>query len=214
MVSEYIVQTLNDLVDGKFDIRLLTISKEFKRYPQGWLSNDLGKDLHDNIRIIFDRSKNEKEFREKCNMSLKINVPKLPIPLTEIYRVLSSSYKSPSAHGNVSLKRKLRDPANTPSLGERVSYVIVPSSQGSGDVCECSEDPEFVVDNGLSLDYKYYIEKQLRNPLVDLISFIMDKKQANKIFNDAVCRINTEHSRKRIKLDGQKSIHDFFRKKT
>jgi DNA polymerase delta subunit 1 len=147
-------------------------------------------------------------------VSLKINVPKLHIPLSEIYRVFSTSYKSPSPHGNVSLKRKLRNPGNTPALGERVGYVIVPSSQGSGDVSANSEDPDFVIESGLSLDYNYYIEKQLRNPLVDLMSFIMDKKQANKIFNDAVCRINTEHSRKRIKLDGQKSIHDFFRKKT
>ena len=164
--------------------------------------------------MIFDRSKSEKDFKEKCNMSLKINVSKLPIPLPEIYRVLSLTYKSPSPHGNVSLKRKLRNPGTEPSLGERINYVIVPSSQGSGDVSENTEDPDFVIENGLSLDYKYYIEKQLRNPLVDLMSFIMDKKQANKIFNEALCRINTEHSSKRIKLYDQKSIHDFFRKKT
>jgi hypothetical protein len=155
MVSEYIQQTLNDLVDGKIEIELLTVSKEFKRYQQGWLSNDLGKDLHDHMKNIFDRSKNEKEFKEKCGVSLKINISKLPIPLTEIYRVLSTSYKNPSPQGSVSLKRKLRDPRNTPSLGERVRYVIVPSSQGNGDVCDCAEDPDFVIENGLSLDYKY-----------------------------------------------------------
>ena len=48
-----------------------------------------------------------------------------------------------------------------------VAYVIVQKAKGSP-AYEKSEDPVFVLDNGLPIDTEYYLTNQLSNPLTHL----------------------------------------------
>jgi DNA polymerase delta subunit 1 len=62
-------------------------------------------------------------------------------------------------------KMKQRDAASAPTVGDRVAYVIVKSTKGSK-AYEKSEDPIFVLENNLPIDFNYYIENQIKQPLV------------------------------------------------
>ncbi len=43
---------------------------------------------------------------------------------------------------------------------------------------EKSEDPIYVLENSIPLDYQYYVDKQLRKPLMRIFGPIMDKPEA------------------------------------
>ena len=65
-----------------------------------------------------------------------------------------------------------RDPATAPTVGDRVPYVMVQAGKNAK-AYEKSEDPLHVLQNGLSLDYEYYIDHHLKNPLVRLFGPIL-----------------------------------------
>ncbi|CAM9093350.1 unnamed protein product [Ectocarpus sp. 12 AP-2014] len=58
-----------------------------------------------------------------------------------------------------------------PTLGDRIPYVI---TKGSGDISSRAEDPRMVNVGRCRPDYLYYIDHQLRNPLVDLLQHVID----------------------------------------
>jgi len=66
----------------------------------------------------------------------------------------------------------------SPRLGDRISFVVV---RGQGDMNERVEHPEFVDKTpSLKTDTHYYISRQLRNPLTDLMKlFITDVSKLN-----------------------------------
>ena len=54
-------------------------------------------------------------------------------------------------------KMKARDAASAPTVGDRVAYVVVKGTKGSK-AYEKSEDPIYVLENNLPIDFAYYIE--------------------------------------------------------
>ena len=57
-----------------------------------------------------------------------------------------------------------------PTLGERIPYVI---TTGRGDISSRAEDPRMVNIGRCRPDYLYYIDHQLRNPMVDLLQHVI-----------------------------------------
>lgn len=70
---------------------------------------------------------------------------------------------------------------DTPRLGDRIPYVVV---KGDGDVNGRVEDPEYVskMDN-IKTDTLYYISRQLKNPLTDLMKLFIDAEKLD-IFSE------------------------------
>lgn len=77
----------------------------------------------------------------------------------------TKSYNSNLAHVKLAEKMRHRDAASAPTVGDRVAYVMVKAMKGSKGY-EKSEDPIFVLNNNLPIDYSYYIENQIKQPLV------------------------------------------------
>lgn len=57
-----------------------------------------------------------------------------------------------------------------PRLGNRIPYVI---TRGRGDMSSRSEDPR-MIGGGVKIDAEYYINNQLKNPLVTILEHVMD----------------------------------------
>jgi len=57
-----------------------------------------------------------------------------------------------------------RDEASAPSAGDRVAFVLIKSTKGAWGY-EKSEDPLYVLDNDLPIDFNHYLEHQLKQPL-------------------------------------------------
>jgi DNA polymerase delta subunit 1 len=90
----------------------------------------------------------------------------------------NKNYASNQAHVMLAKRMKERDAASAPNVGDRVAYVIVKGMKGSKNY-EKSEDPIYVLENNLPIDYTYYIENQIKQPLLRIFEPIYgDNKKA------------------------------------
>lgn len=67
-------------------------------------------------------------------------------------------YAVKSAHAVVADKIKKRDPAKAPNIGDRVSYVVIRKERDAR-VYEKSEDPLWVLEHNLPIDFEYYLNQ-------------------------------------------------------
>ncbi|MHC1631295.1 MAG: DNA-directed DNA polymerase [Methanotrichaceae archaeon] len=88
------------------------------------------------------------------------------IILTRRYTKSAASYKNKQPHVQLVEKMRARG-GRVPVVGDRVPFVIV---QGKGLFVDKSEDPQYVLENGLKIDTNYYIEKQILPPVLRLLS--------------------------------------------
>ena len=83
---------------------------------------------------------------------------------------------SPPAHKVLASRIAARDPGNAPASGDRISFLYVlpppgqPAPKLQGDRIET---PAFMKANGLRVDYKFYMEHQLMNPIAQLFALII-----------------------------------------
>ena len=90
----------------------------------------------------------------------KIPIQKLVITKTMTKK--AERYVGIQPHAELVKKIKKRSPAEAPGVGDRIGYVII---KGLELLSKRSEDPLYVIENGLEIDSKYYIENQLLPPL-------------------------------------------------
>ena len=82
-------------------------------------------------------------------------------------------------HVAVRNKIKKRNPGSEPQQGDRVPFVII---HGHGKMYEKAEDPAWVTEKGLKIDYTYYFTNQFKKPVADLLEplikedLVFDKK--------------------------------------
>lgn len=76
-----------------------------------------------------------------------------------------NTYKSKMAHVELAQRMKQRDGSNAPSIGDRVAYVMVCGTKGTKNY-ENAEDPLYVLENDLPIDFDYYLHRQLKKPLL------------------------------------------------
>ncbi len=101
---------------------------------------------------------------------------KLDISQLVITKELTKTeYKAKQAHVVLAEKMKKRDPGTAPKLGDRVSYVIIQASNKTP-AFEKAEDPIYVLENNIPIDYQYYLENQLSKPLTRIFEPILGDK--------------------------------------
>ena len=92
---------------------------------------------------------------------------------------LGSDYKTRVPHVEVRDKIKKRSPGSEPQQGDRVAFLI---TKVPGLLCDKAEDPSWVVDNKIPLDYVYYFEHQLVKPVCDLLEPLVGANPFHTIF--------------------------------
>ena len=68
-----------------------------------------------------------------------------------------------------------RQPGSEPRQGERVSFLVSDTGNPKHKLFEKAEDPVYVEENDVKLDYKYYFEK-LKKPVNDLMAPVIGDK--------------------------------------
>ena len=91
---------------------------------------------------------------------------KVPIEKLLMSKQLASAYKVPMPHVAVRDKIRLRAPGSEPQQGDRVPFVIV---KGEGRMYEKAEDPAWVREKNVPLDFQYYFTNQFKKPVQDLL---------------------------------------------
>jgi len=101
----------------------------------------------------------------------------VPMEKLLMSKQLAADYKVKMAHVEVRDKIKARAPGSEPQQGDRVSFVII---KGDGRMYEKAEDPTWVREKGLEIDYQYYFTNQFKKPVQDLLEPLVS---SDSIFN-------------------------------
>jgi hypothetical protein len=73
---------------------------------------------------------------------------------------------------------KARDPGNAPASGDRLGFVFIAAKSGQQNSAlqgDRIETPDYIRQHNLEPDYKYYIERQLMNPIGQLFGIMVEK---------------------------------------
>jgi DNA polymerase delta subunit 1 len=102
---------------------------------------------------------------------------KVPMDKLLMSKQLAAEYKVPTPHVAVRDKIRARAPGSEPQQGDRVQFVII---KGDGKMYEKAEDPAWVREKNIPIDYHYYFTNQFQKPVQDLLEPLVS---ANLIFN-------------------------------
>lgn len=105
---------------------------------------------------------------------------KMSVNMLTMSKSLRAEYASatPPAHKVLANRIKERDPGNAPASGERVAfiYVLPPVGQVASKLQgDRVETPAFIKEKGLKIDYRFYIEHQLMNPINQLFALVAER---------------------------------------
>ena len=92
-----------------------------------------------------------------------------------------TQYAVKQAHVELAAKMRVRDEASAPTVGDRVAYVMIKGLKGSKGF-EKSEDPLYVLQNNLPIDYKWYLDHQIKEPLMRIFEPILKDKTEQALF--------------------------------
>ena len=88
-------------------------------------------------------------------------------------------YKGVQPHVELVKRMMKRSPEKVPMIGDRVNFVIV---AGPELISKRAEDPEYVLEKGLKIDTKYYIENQILPPIERIFEAVGIKR--NVLFSN------------------------------
>jgi DNA polymerase delta subunit 1 len=114
--------------------------------------------------------------------SAELATGKVPIEKLLMSKQLGQAYKVPMPHVAVRDKIRSRAPGSEPQQGDRVPFVVV---AGPGKLFEKSEDPTWVREKGVPLDYQYYFVNQLKKPVCDLLEPLVGANPERLVFGAA-----------------------------
>jgi DNA polymerase delta subunit 1 len=180
---EIVRRTTRDLLEGDVDVRELVLSKTLKASAE-----TLFLDLH--------------EICDKCAGKMaRIATDRLRCNNAECRRERGMAYKNMTQpHVHVACRIESREPGAGPKANERVPYVFV--RRACKLQVDRAEDPGYARDKGMKPDGMYYLEHQLKSPMLQLFEeLVPDAYQV--AFKDLERKYTN-------KAKGQREIKDFF----
>jgi len=149
---------------------------------------DLVKDVYGGVLDILMKDSNIENSIKFLNNYLedliqgKIHMDKLAIT-----KALRGYYKNPNqiAHNVLANRMGKRDPGNKPKPGDRIKYLYVNTKDKKALQGDKIENPEYIIENKLQIDYNYYITNQLMKPLQQLFGLALEQiwRKQNKTKN-------------------------------
>ena len=118
----------------------------------------------------------------------KINDPKQHDTGCKAAKEILNSLVVAMPHVAVRDKIKKRTPGSEPQQGDRVSFVIVEGPKNAK-MFEKAEDPAWVSENGIKIDYQYYFTNQLKKPVCDLLEPLLGSEADKILFAPKVKKI-------------------------
>ncbi len=122
------------------------------------------------LEIILKESDIKKAVNYFNGIAKGVTERKIPIQKLVITKRLTkkpSRYVGVQPHAELAKKISKRSPAEAPGIGDRIGYVII---KGLDLLSKRTEDPMYVIEKGLEIDSKYYIENQLLPPVERIFS--------------------------------------------
>jgi DNA polymerase elongation subunit (family B) len=157
----------------------------------------------------------------------------VPIEQLIISKTLRGSYVNPDSivHAALAKRMRERDPGSAPQINDRVQYAFVVTDNPKALQADRVEDPKFIQENNLPLDYAFYIKSQITEPVKQLFSLVVHelpgartmaltprdntpeaKKKAQKSREDEVTRLLFQPALDKIAQKGSnmRDMRSFF----
>ena len=171
-------------------------------------SCDYLKDIYGGIlNILMGLTENKSENKiqtaiEFLNAALETLIAgQVPMDKLTMTRQLRSEYKNPDqiAHNVLANRIAKRDPGNKPKSGDRMRYLVVCQGDAKDKLGERIETPEYIMEKNIPIDYLYYIENQLMEPLKQLFGLALEqiwkyqgKNAAIKTYKKDIAKLEEE----------------------
>ena len=136
------------------------------------------KDIYGGIIDILMKEQNINRAIEFLQDSLQNIVnEKYPMDKLIITKSLRSGYKNPQsiAHKVLADRITARDPGNKPSSGDRIPFVYINTTNKKALQGDKIETPTFIKENGLKIDYSFYITNQIMKPVQQVFALVLEK---------------------------------------
>ncbi|ABY28020.1 putative DNA polymerase [Ostreococcus tauri virus OtV5] len=139
------------------------------------------KELLDVILTSSDPGPPKELAKERAIELLSGDVPNdkliLSQGLSDTYKVGGKNVSVTSAdsvninqsHVQVVTKMRQRKPGSEPQSGDRVPYLLTKTQDPKAKAYEKAEDPKYVEEHGVPVDYHYYFLNKFLNPVCDLL---------------------------------------------
>uniref|UniRef100_A0A6C0JZ17 DNA-directed DNA polymerase n=1 Tax=viral metagenome TaxID=1070528 RepID=A0A6C0JZ17_9ZZZZ len=125
---------------------------------------------------------------------------------------LGDNYKSENLpHVSVRNKMRERQPGSEPQSGDRVPYILVDTGNPRAKAYEKAEDPLWVQENNLPIDYNYYFQNKFLNPICDLLEPLVENPK-DEIFGDLIVKKIRRGKKMLVPDKNQPSVLDIFKK--
>ena len=120
--------------------------------------------------------------------------------------------------GHVALVERMRerDVNSAPKPGDRIPFVYIDTGNPLDTSAKKTEDPVYVEENKIPIDYLYYFEHQLLGPIENIFSVILGEERCKKMLYQRKSYIEAKKrekayisQQKRIK-EGNRDIRTFF----
>lgn len=118
------------------------------------------------LGMILESSDPGPVIRAAREAAQKLMTGQVPMEKLLMSKQLGAAYKVPMPHVTVRDKIRVRAPGSEPQQGDRVAFVII---KGDGKMFEKAEDPTWVHERNLPIDYQYYFTNQFKKPVQDLL---------------------------------------------
>lgn len=155
------------------------------------------KELLDVILTSSDPVPPKELAKERALELLSGDVPNekliLSQSLSDTYKVggKSVSITSPESvninqsHVQVVSKMRQRKPGSEPQSGDRVPYILTRTEDPKAKAFEKAEDPKYVEEHNIPVDYHYYFLNKFLNPVCDLLDPLYENVK-NDIFGEII----------------------------
>ena len=89
------------------------------------------------------------------------------------------------SHVQVVTKMRQRKPGSEPQSGDRVPYILTKTADPKAKAYEKAEDPKYVEEHNIPVDYHYYFLNKFLNPVCDLLDPLYENVK-EEIFGDTI----------------------------
>lgn len=164
------------------------------------------KDIYGGIIDILMKEKDIQkaiDFLRGCLQN--IVEEKYPMDKLIITKSLRSGYKNPMqiAHKVLADRITARDPGSKPSSGDRIPFVYIHNTNKKALQGEKIETPTYILEQGLKIDYSFYITNQIMKPVQQVFALVLEKIwiMQNKMPKLKKFRAEVESLRKKMEDD-------------
>jgi hypothetical protein len=109
------------------------------------------------------------------------------------------------AHVALVEKMRLRDPNSAPKPGDRVPFVYTDINDPKALSWKKTEDPDYVIQNGIPIDTLYYLDHQLKNPLKTIFDILLGELKCKEMIYNRKSYIKAKKEEKE-EIEIQKRI--------